>query len=204
MFSLIRKDFLLQKHILLLYIAILLLFSLFGDASVYVGFIFSLSFIMSACSFDEKDNINILLNSLPYTRKEIVASKYIGALLFTMLFVIVMYVGDFILNGNKASFLVKEMLLIIGLVMITTSFLLPFLYKFKMQYLHMAMVALVVIYLITISFFIRNLHDVVRELTQKILTLQEIQLYFFAILLVIVLYIGSWLLTIRIYERKVF
>ncbi|MGE6517399.1 ABC-2 transporter permease [Lysinibacillus sphaericus] len=204
MFSLIRKDFLLQKHILLLYIAILLLFSLFGDASVYVGFIFSLSFIMSACSFDEKDNINILLNSLPYTRKEIVASKYIGALLFTMLFVIVMYVGDFILNGNKASFLVKEMLLIIGLVMITTSFLLPFLYKFKMQYLHMAMVALVVIYLITISFFIRNLHDVVRELTQKILTLQEIQLYFFAILLVIVLYIGSWLLSIRIYERKVF
>ncbi|MFY0520800.1 ABC-2 transporter permease [Lysinibacillus sp. UGB7] len=204
MFSLIRKDFLLQKHILLLYIAILLLFSLFGDASVYVGFIFSLSFIMSACSFDEKDNINILLNSLPYTRKEIVASKYIGALLFTMLFVIVMYVGDFILNGNKASFLVKEMLLIIGLVMITTSFLLPFLYKFKMQYLHMALVALVVIYLITISFFIRNLHDVVRELTQKILTLQEIQLYFFAILLVIVLYIGSWLLSIRIYERKVF
>ncbi|EON70810.1 ABC-2 transporter permease [Lysinibacillus sphaericus] len=204
MFSLIRKDFLLQKHILLLYIAILLLFSLFGDASVYVGFIFSLSFIMSACSFDEKDNINILLNSLPYTRKEIVASKYIGALLFTMLFVIVMYVGDFILNGNKASFLVKEMLLIIGLVMITTSFLLPFLYKFKMQYLHMALVALVVIYLITISFFIRNLHDVVRELTQKILTLQEIQLYFFAILMVIVLYIGSWLLSIRIYERKVF
>ncbi|MGN4125372.1 ABC-2 transporter permease [Lysinibacillus sphaericus] len=204
MFSLIRKDFLLQKHIVLLYIAILLLFSLFADASVYVGFIFSLSFIMSACSFDEKDNINILLNSLPYTRKEIVASKYIGTLLFTLLFVIVMYVGDFLLNGDNVFLLLKEMLLIIGLVMITTSFLLPFLYKFKMQYLHMAMVALVVIYLITISFFIRNLHDVVRELTQKILTLQEIQLYFFAILMVIVLYIGSWLLSIRIYERKVF
>ncbi|WP_107923798.1 ABC-2 transporter permease [Lysinibacillus parviboronicapiens] len=204
MYSLIRKDFLLQKHIVLLYIAILLLFSLFVEASVYVGFIFSLSFIMSACSLDEKDNINILLNSLPYTRKEIVASKYIGALLFTLLFVIVMYVGDFLVNGNNGLLLLKEVMLILGLVMITTSFLLPFLYKFKMQYLHMAMVGVVVIYLLTISFFIKNLHDVIRALTLKILALQEIQLYFFAMLIIVILYIGSWLLSIRIYERKVF
>ncbi|MET4560250.1 ABC-2 type transport system permease protein [Lysinibacillus parviboronicapiens] len=204
MYSLIRKDFLLQKHIVLLYIAILLLFSLFVEASVYVGFIFSLSFIMSACSLDEKDNINILLNSLPYTRKEIVASKYIGALLFTLLFVIVMYVGDFLVNGSNGLLLLKEVMLILGLVMITTSFLLPFLYKFKMQYLHMAMVGVVVIYLLTISFFIKNLHDVIRALTLKILTLQEIQLYFFAMLIIVIFYIGSWLLSIRIYERKVF
>ncbi|WP_107949017.1 ABC-2 transporter permease [Lysinibacillus parviboronicapiens] len=204
MFSLIRKDFLLQKHIVLLYIAILLLFSLFVEASVYVGFIFSLSFIVSACSLDEKDNINILLNSLPYTRKEIVTSKYIGALLFTSLFVIVMYVGDFLVNGSNGLLLLKEMMLILGLVMITTSFLLPFLYKFKMQYLHMAMVGVVVIYLLTISFFINNLHDVIRALTLKILSLQEIQLYFFAMLIIVIFYIGSWLLSIRIYERKVF
>lgn len=204
MFSLIRKDFLLQKHIVLLYIAILLLFSLFVEASVYVGFIFSLSFIVSACSLDEKDNINILLNSLPYTRKEIVTSKYIGALLFTLLFVIVMYVGDFLVNGSNGLLLLKEVMLILGLVMITTSFLLPFLYKFKMQYLHMAMVGVVVIYLLTISFFINNLHDVIRALTLKILALQEIQLYFFAMLIIVILYIGSWLLSIRIYERKVF
>lgn len=171
---------------------------------MYVGFIFSLSFIMSACSLDEKDNINILLNSLPYTRKEIVASKYIGALLFTLLFVIVMYVGDFLVNGNNGLLLLKEVMLILGLVMITTSFLLPFLYKFKMQYLHMAMVGVVVIYLLTISFFIKNLHDVIRALTLKILALQEIQLYFFAMLIIVILYIGSWLLSIRIYERKVF
>ncbi len=204
MFSLIRKDFLLQKHIVLLYIAMLTFFPLLDKSPVFVGFIFSLSIIMTTYSFDEKDNINILLNSLPYTRKEIVSSKYIGALLFTLLFISVMYVGDVVLNGNKASFLVKEMLLIIGLVMITTSFLLPFLYRFKMQYLHMAMVALVVIYLFTITFFIKNLHDVIRELTRKFLTLQEIQIYFVAILTVIILYIGSWLLSIRIYDRKVF
>lgn len=204
MYNLIRKDILIQKNILIMYIAILLLFPLFVGANVYVGFIFSLSFILSACSIDEKDNINILLNSLPYTRKEIVSSKYIGALLFTLVVVIVMYVGDFLLNGENVLFLWKEMLLVIGLVMLTTSFLIPFLFRFKMQYLHIAFGSLVVIYMLTVSFFVENLNDIVRELTRKFLTLQEVQVYSVAILTVVLLYIGSWLLSIRIYERKVF
>ncbi|WP_369436021.1 ABC-2 transporter permease [Lysinibacillus fusiformis] len=204
MFSLIRKDFFLQKNLFLIYIVMLLFFPLLVKSPVFVGFIFSLSFIVSAYSFDEKDNINILLNSLPYTRKEIVSSKYIGALLFTLIFISVMYVGDVVLNGNNALFLWKETLLIIGLVMIAMSFLFPFLYKFKMQYLNTAMVALIVIYVLTISFFIKNLNDVIRELIRKFLTLQEIQIYFFAILTILILYIGSWLLSIRIYDRKVF
>lgn len=204
MYNLIRKDFLIQKNMLLVHIAILLLFPLFLGANVYVGFIFSLSFILSACSIDEKDNINILLNSLPYTRKEIVSSKYIGALLFTLVVVIVMYVGDFLLNGENVLFLWKEMLLVIGLVMLTTSFLIPFLFRFKMQYLHIAMGAIVVIYFLTVGFFIENLHDILREVTQKFLALQEFQVYSVAISAVVLLYIGSWLLSIRIYEKKVF
>lgn len=204
MFSLLRKDILLIKNIAIMYTVILVLFPLLDKSPVFVGFVFSLSCIMSACSYDEKDNINILLNSLPYTRKEIVSSKYIGALLFTLFVIIVIYVGEFILNGENVLFLWKEMLLIIGLVMITTSFLLPFLYRFKMQYLHIAIGVLIAVYFFIISFFIKNLNDVIRELTHKILTLQEIQLYFIAISTVVLLYIGSWLLSIRIYERKVF
>ena len=204
MYNLIRKDFLIQKNMLIVHIAILLLFPLLVGANVYVAFVFSLSFILSACSVDEKDNINILLNSLPYTRKEIVSSKYIGALLFTLLAVIVMYAGDFLLNGENELFLWKEMLLVIGLVMLTTSFLIPFLFRFKMQYLHIAMGAIVVIYFFTVGFFIKNLNDILRELTRRFLTLQETQIYLVAILTVVLLYIGSWLLSIRIYERKIF
>ncbi|MFJ7953758.1 ABC-2 transporter permease [Lysinibacillus sp. NPDC096418] len=204
MFSLIRKDLFLQKYTLMIYIPILLLAPLLDKSSVLVGFIFSIAFIMTTCSFDEKDNINILLNSLPYTRKEIVGSKYIGALLFTLLFVIVMYVGDFLLNGNNVLFLWKEMMLIISLVMITTSFIIPFLYRFKMQYFHIALGVLAAIWLFTITFFIKNLHDVLSELTRKFLTLQETQIYLIAIVTVILIYMGSWLLSIRIYEKKVF
>lgn len=204
MYNLIRKDFLIQKNILIVHLAILFLSPLLVGANMYVGFIFSLSFILSACSVDEKDNINILLNSLPYTRKEIVSSKYIGALLFTLLAVIVMYVGDFLLNGENVLLLWKKMLLIIGLVMLITSFLIPFLLRFKMQHLHIAMGAIAVMYFFTIGFFVKNLNDILRELTRKFLTLQETQIYSVAIATVVLLYIGSWLLSIRIYERKVF
>jgi ABC-2 type transport system permease protein len=42
---------------------------------------------------DEKTSIHILLNSLPYTRKEIVSSKYIGACVFTFVIVFTIFMG---------------------------------------------------------------------------------------------------------------
>ncbi|MEZ2661100.1 ABC-2 transporter permease [Aneurinibacillus aneurinilyticus] len=137
-------------------------------------------------------------------RKEIVSSKYIGALIFTSLFVIVIFVGDLVVNGNAALFSWKETLLIFGLVMVTTAFILPFSYKFKSQYLLIASAVLFGLYILAISFFFRNLNDRLRELIQEFMTLQEIQFYFLAILMILILYIASWLLSIRIYERKVF
>ncbi|MCI1696393.1 ABC-2 transporter permease [Aneurinibacillus aneurinilyticus] len=204
MFNLILKDILIQKKIIIVYVATLLLYLLLNISPVFIGFIYSIVFIMTAYSYDEKDNINILLNSLPYTRKEIVSSKYIGALIFTSLFVIVIFVGDLVVNGNAALFSWKETLLIFGLVMVTTAFILPFSYKFKSQYLLIASAVLFGLYILAISFFFRNLNDRLRELIQEFMTLQEIQFYFLAILMILILYIASWLLSIRIYERKVF
>lgn len=204
MFNLILKDILIQKKIIIVYVATLLLYLLLNISPVFIGFIYSIVFIMNAYSYDEKDNINILLNSLPYTRKEIVSSKYIGALIFTSLFVIVIFVGDLVVNGNAALFSWKETLLIFGLVMVTTAFILPFSYKFKSQYLLIASSVLFGLYILAISSFFRNLNDRLRELIQEFMTLQEIQFYFLAIVIILILYIASWLLSIRIYERKVF
>ncbi|MFW5438052.1 ABC-2 transporter permease, partial [Paenibacillus apiarius] len=138
MFNLILKDILIQKKIIIFYIATIILYLLVDTSLVLIGFIYSVVFIMNAYSYDEKDNANILLNSLPYTRKEIVCSKYIGALIFTSIFIIIIYFGDFLLNGKEALFSWKEVLLIIGLVMVAISFMLPFSYKFKTQYLLIA------------------------------------------------------------------
>ena len=204
MINLILKDVLIQKNVILFYIATIIIY-LFADVSpILIVPLYSLVFINMTFSYDEKDNANILLNSLPYTRKEIVTSKYVGALIFTALFIMITYGGNYLINGTETSFSWKAILLIIGLVMVAISFMLPVFYKFKRQYLVIASGALVGIYLVTIKFFVPNFNEKLRELTQKFITLQETQMYFIAIFTIVILYIGSWLLSIRIYERKAF
>ncbi|MFT9816764.1 ABC-2 transporter permease [Lysinibacillus sp. NPDC056185] len=203
MINLILKDFLIQKKLILFYIATIIIYLLAGAPLIFLGFLYSVIYILNAFAYDEKDNANILLNSLPYTRKEIVSSKYIGSLIFTTVFVFMIYVGDFLINGKGDLFIWKEMLLIIGLVMVAISFMFPISYKFKTQYLLIASGVLFGIYMLTISLLV-PINDILRELTRKFLTLQETQMYFVASITVIILFIGSWLLSIRIYERKAF
>ncbi|UPW83122.1 ABC-2 transporter permease [Lysinibacillus sp. Ag94] len=204
MINLILKDVLIQKKLILFYIATIIIYLWAGVPSLlFLGFLYSVIFILNAFAYDEKDNANILLNSLPYTRKEIVSSKYIGSLLFTTIFVFMIYVGNFLINGKGDLFIWKEMLLIIGLVMVVISFMFPISYKFKTQYLLIALSVLFGIYMLSISLLV-PINDILRELARKFLTLQETQMYFVASMTVIILFIGSWLLSIRIYERKAF
>jgi len=204
MFNLIFKDILIQKKVFLFYIATLVIYLLVDISPILIVVVYSLTFINTALSYDEKDNANILLNSLPYTRKEIVSSRYVGVLIFTSLFIMLTYGGRFLLYGKEASFSWKAILLIMGLVMVAISFMLPVFYKFKRQYLVFFAGALVGIYLLMKNLLVPNLNNALRELTQKFLTLQETQMYFLAIFTIVILYIGSWLLSIRIYERKAF
>lgn len=204
MFNLIFKDILIQKKIFLFYIATLIIYLIIDVSSILIVVVYSLTFINMALSYDEKDNANILFNSLPYTRKEIVSSRYVGVLIFTSLFIMITYGGRFLLYGKEASFSWKAILLIMGLVMVAISFMLPVFYKFKRQYLVFFAGALVGIYLLMKNFLVPNLNNTLRELTRKFLTLQETQMYLVAIFTIAILYIGSWILSIRIYERKAF
>lgn len=204
MVNLILKDVLIQKKLILIYIATIILYLFIDVSLVKIGFLYSMAFITQTFAYDEKDNANILLNSLPYTRKEIVSSKYIGSLVYTSLIIFITSIGDFFLNGKEVLFLWKDILLIIGLVMVTLSFILPIFYKFKTQSLMIAVGALFGIYILIIKFLSPSLNATLRESIQKFMTLQETQMYFVAILTIIILYVGSWLLSIRIYARKVF
>lgn len=204
MLNLILKDILIQKSTFIIYIATILLYLLVNVSPVFIVFVYSVVFILNAFSSDEKDNANILLNSLPYTRKEIVSSKYIGALIFTGLFICYTYLANYLLNGTVVLILWKEILLNMGLVMIAISFILPISYKFKTKYLTIICIALVGIYMVVINYFVPNFNDRLRTLVQNFMTVQELQLYLIATIIIIFLFISSWLLSIRIYERKAF
>ncbi len=204
MLNLIIKDILVQKKLLVFYIATIIIYLLLDASTVFIAIIYSIIFIKHAFSIDEKDNVNILLNSLPYTRKEIVSSKYIGAIVFTVTIIVITYLGSFLLNGENIAVVWKEILLIMGLVMITLALILPLSYKFKSQYLAIASIVLFGIYLFIITFIIPHFNDSVRQLIHKFMILPEVQMYMITIIPIIILYVGSWLLSVRIYERKVF
>jgi ABC-type transport system involved in multi-copper enzyme maturation permease subunit len=171
-------------------------------SSIWEGIIFSIAIIMNAYATDEKSAIHILLNSLPYTRKEIVSSKYVGALIFTGIIVFTIFIGNLIIHQEITIW--NDILLIVSPVMVAISLLFPFSYKFKSQYMLIAALVSLAIYLVIVPLLIPNVNDKIREFVQMLLTIQTAQLYLIIALSVIALYTCSWLLSIRIYSKKVF
>ena len=202
MFNLIRKDFVLQKTTLMIMLPLLVVYLFLENSSIWGGIIFSVAIVMNAYSADEKSSIHMLLNSLPYTRKEIVSSKYIGAFIFTGLVVFIIFMLNLIIHQEITLW--KDILLIVCLVMLAISLIFPFSYQFKSQYMLIGTLILLPIYLVVIPLFIPNVNDKIRGIVQTLLTLQTAQFYLFIALSVMALYACSWLLSIRIYGKKVF
>lgn len=173
-----------------------------GTSNVWVGILFAIVIIMDSFSKDEKPEIHLLLNALPYTRKEIVTSKYIGAFLYILSTLVVIIVGNLLFHQILVTW--EQLLFITCLVIAFISFAFPFSYMFKSQYLFYAFWVAFVLFIMIIVLFIPNLNDIIREFVRMILTLENYQLYLLAIGFVALLYFLSWRLSLSIYQRKNF
>ncbi|KOP83684.1 ABC-2 transporter permease [Cytobacillus solani] len=202
MFNLVLKDILLQKKTLMILLPILFFYLFTGASTSYVAIIFCIAIIMNAFALDEKSSINLLLNSLPYTRKEIVSSKYIGAIVFIILVLLTIFIGNWIIHGEIIQW--KQLLFTISIVAIFVSLSFPFSYLLKSQYLMIAMGVSFVIYMIIANKFIPDINDRIREAVQTVLSFSNSQQYLLLFLPVVILYSFSWMLSIRIYSKKVF
>lgn len=202
MWNLILKDIRLQKNALFTLLPALFIYLFSGLSVTWVGIVFCIVIIMNVFSKDEKSSSNILWNALPYTRKEIVSSKYIGALIFTTLILLTILAGNWIIHQEFIQW--EQIILVTSIVIFFTSFAFPFAYVFKIQYIVNASLILLVLYLFTVSTFIPDLNDRIRGLVQTIIGLDDIFLQLIVILSAAVLYFLSWLLSIWLYSRKVF
>ncbi len=202
MLQLIRKDIILQKYTLLVMLPILLLYLTLNYSVVWIGIIFCIAIIMQSFSVDEKSTSHMLLNALPYTREEIVNSKYIGAGVFTFLILLIIFLGNLIINKEIIQW--KQLFLIMSIVALFVSFAFPFSYLFKSQYLLFGGIALFVFYIVTVSKFIPDLNDRIREVVGIVLSFEQSLVYVGGFVLVGLLYLFSWMISISIYKRKVF
>lgn len=202
MLSLVRKDLILQKPTLLMMLPVLFILMTFSSSYMYLGVLFSIAIIMNAFAADEKSTIHLLLNSLPYTRREIVGSKYAGALLFLLLVVLTIYAGNYIFHKEVTEAI--NILFIVSFVLGALSFMLPFSYTFKSQYLLIGTLVLFAVYMVAANSLIPDLNDRVRSYTAALLALEKEKLYVILIGTASLLYGCSWLLSVRIFEKKVF
>lgn len=202
MLQLIRKDIILQKYTLLVMLPILLLYLTLNYSVVWIGIIFCIAIIMQSFSVDEKSTSHMLLNALPYTREEIVNSKYIGAGVFTFLILFIIFLGNLIINKEIIQW--KQLFLIMSIVALFVSFAFPFSYLFKSQYLLFGGIALFVFYIVTVSKFIPDLNDRIRKVVGIVLSFEQSLVYVGGLVLVGLLYLFSWMISISIYNRKVF
>jgi ABC-2 type transport system permease protein len=175
-------------------------FFIFMDSHPALIFLVASIFIpFNAYAYDEKAETNILLNSLPYTRKEIIASRYLGAVMYMLLAIGVTSLALFIFNK---PFALSDIAIGGGLFLLFTACTFPLFYLFKPG--HITTVILVSFILLAgigpsvVMFLAEHL----TAITDFIVNLSVPALYTGAAIVIITLFAISWGATTFIYQRK--
>ncbi|MEA4924276.1 MAG: ABC-2 transporter permease [Syntrophomonadaceae bacterium] len=171
MLNLLRKDILVQKHTLwfALGYCVLVFFAFsneaFGPFTYFMGAVgASYVLILSAVQAELKNDSDLVLLSLPVKRQEVVVSKYLAILVFTLLSLAAMGITGLILVQTPLAFpgrLINWQDAAITLVSIAllTSIYLPAFYKFRGKWLQVINIVLFMTVFFAPSTIIRYLHE---------------------------------------------
>lgn len=199
--GLILKDFYVlikQMKFVLLFIAVFALIpqlSYTAFALVYVSVI-----PMTALAYDERSKWNRLELTMPYTRSQIVISKYTLGILSIAGTTVLVFIGNYI---NTGSFMdvtdLKELLFAICISILTISLLLPALFKFGAEKGRILFILIAVLFSALLVFLNSENGSIFEKFT--VLFVQ----YFYLIpLFTVVLLALSILISVSIYIKKEF
>ncbi|GIO27383.1 ABC-2 transporter permease [Ornithinibacillus bavariensis] len=201
MFNLIRRDVILQKRQLLIFIPFILFFIIM-DAHPALTFLIASIFIpFNTYAYDEKVETNILLNSLPYTRKEIIASRYLGAIIYMVLAIGVTSLTFFVFNK---PFTMTDIAIGGGLFLVFAAFTFPLFYIFKPGYISTVVLISFILLAGIGPPIVLFLAEHLTAITDFLVNLSVPALYIGAAVIIITFYAVSWGVTTFIYQRKAF
>lgn len=201
MLQLVKKDFYIHKMMWLLSILVMGIYTFLVASPLFIGIIFCITMTNQLFAIDEKKESHLLLNSLPFTRKDIVSSKYITALLYIVSIIATISVLNVLLNQKLPNHAQLLMLAIVSLAVVAIFY--PFSYRFGTKYFNFLFMGIIAIYFLSAQLFIPNINDQIRYISSQLLTENYIMLYMYLLFATIVLYALSWMLSIRIYSKKV-
>jgi ABC-2 type transport system permease protein len=202
MFNLIRRDVILQKKQLLLFVPFTLFFVLLGKQNPAFIFLLASLFVpINTFAYDEKVEVNILLNSLPYKRSEIIASRYLGAIVY-MLLATGVTCGLF--YALSRPFSITDIAISSGLFLLFTALFFPVSYVIKKGYVFpVAMISFLALSIIGPK-IVFHFADDLKVITDFVTSLSTPIFYIGLTLSILIIYVVSWMITTFIYQRKVF
>ncbi|WP_407058469.1 ABC-2 transporter permease [Paracerasibacillus soli] len=178
-------------------------FAIFGD-HMSPAFIFLLAgayIPLNGYIYDEQVESNILLNSLPYTRKEIVSAKYISAIAYMILSIGVASVILYIFNFG---FMIRDITIAMGLFFVFSAFAFPLFYILKPGYIGAAVLVGMIISAVVLPPLFRFITEHFVAITDFLTSLSITTIYLSGAAIAIILYLTSWMFSQFIYQRKVF
>ncbi|MBZ9684864.1 ABC-2 transporter permease [Clostridium estertheticum] len=221
MFNLIIKDIAIQKKTLLyalLYaiFAPIAFFSMGPSVALYVlppmGITYI--FISIAVSYDEKNKSEIVLNSLPIKRDDIVISKYISVFVFATIGIIYSILIGFMGKATglpmfTRSISLLDIVIVLTSVCIFTSIFFPMYFKFGYIKMNFFNVLLMMLFFFVptwaIDYATKNPNNIfVQKFTYFINNTSSFTQNSLALIIGLIFFLISLMISIRIYKNKEF
>jgi ABC-2 type transport system permease protein len=205
MYNLIIKDIRSQKYWLILCIALVCLFQYTQVGFLLAVYIFITNYIISAHQIDAKEGKSTyhkFINSLPYSRQKIILSKYIGGLLAgiaAVLITLIVQLPNYPLELEQ----LREVWAGLVSAMVFASFYLPICYRFRNMYLPLLFMTFFVGVFVAwnqINEWI-NISSYIQKMNESLSMAETIT---YTSIFVGLLYVASYWLTVKIYERTDF
>ena len=200
MFNLIRRDVIIQKRQLLIFIPFILIFIISDKHPALIFLVASIIIPYNTYTHDEKAETNILLNSLPYTRKEIIASRYIGAIVYMVLSIGITSIALYVFGK---PFTINDIAIGSGLFLSFVAVTFPLFYIFRGKISMVILLSFLLLAAVGPS-IVLYLAEHLTTITDFIFSLSIPAIYMSVGSIIALLYRISWSITTIIYQRKAF
>lgn len=222
MLNLLRKDIIIQKKTFLIAFLYTILFSITFSSFKPIGLglyvvapiVVAYTFITNAIDYDEKNKCEIILNSLPLKRTDIVISKYISIFIFVIIGIIYSILIGVIgkmtgLPFYNISVSLSDIVLVLTSTCVYCSIFFPFNFKFgviKMKIIN-TLLFMLSIFLPTIGFNCATTNSnniLVQKFNYFLNNTSRLTQDSLVIIIGLVFLLISLIISIRIYNNKEF
>ncbi|WP_052255986.1 ABC-2 transporter permease [Salinicoccus sp. YB14-2] len=199
MVYLLRRDLILQKKLLWLYIPFILIFVFTWSSPFLIFTVAALYIPYNALAYDEQVNSDKLLNSLPYTRLEITLYRYLGTLFYTLVSVLIV---SLILILFDKPFTLFDIGIGVSFFLVIASFTYPLFQVFKQGNITTIIIVAFVLSVGLLSSISEYISGFGSFLSGS--SISGSILFSGLMLSVLIIYFLSWLITYSIYSKKDF